>query len=147
MSTTINNMLKRFQSLDLKAEIPSIIDNTSQELIALNQSQLFDKGVNADNEELQPYTFLTEFYKREKNQPFDRTTLKDTGDFYRGFNIKTSNQFIIFDSTDSKTADLENKYGNRIFGLTQENKTVYSFGVFYDNVKRYISQKTKLEFS
>lgn len=144
---TVNDMLKRFQSIDLKAEISNIIDRTSQDLIQLNQSQLFDKGVNADNEELQPYTFLTEFYKREKGQPFDRTTLKDTGAFYAGFNIKTSDQFIIFDSTDSKTSDLEQKYGNRIFGLTPENKTVYSFGTFYDNVKRYISQKTGLSFS
>lgn len=140
-------MLKKFQSIDLKAEIPNIIDRTQQDLIQLNQSQLFDKGVNADNEELQPYTFLTEFFKREKGQPFDRTTLKDTGAFYAGFNIKTSDQFIIFDSTDSKTSDLEQKYGNRIFGLTPENKTVYSFGAFYDNVKRYISQKTGLSFS
>ena len=144
---TVNDMLKRFQSIDLKAEISNIIDRTSQDLIQLNQSQLFDKGVNADNEELQPYTFLTEFYKREKGQPFDRTTLKDTGAFYAGFNIKTSDQFIIFDSTDSKTSDLEQKYGNRIFGLTPENKTAYSFGTFYDNVKRYISQKTGLSFS
>lgn len=144
---TVNDMLKKFQSIDLKTEIPNIIDRTEQDLIQLNQSQLFDKGINADNEELQPYTFLTEFFKREKGQPFDRTTLKDTGAFYTGFNIKTSDQFIIFDSTDSKTSDLEQKYGNRIFGLTPENKTVYSFGVFYDNIKRYISQKTGLSFS
>lgn len=140
-------MLDKFESIKLREEIPVIIDRTSEELIALNQSQLFNKGIDSENKELKPYSFLTEFYKREKNQPFDRTTLKDTGSFYRGFNIKTSDQFINFDSSDSKSSELEEKYGNKIFGLIPENKTVYSFGVFYDNIKRHISQKTGLQFT
>lgn len=140
-------MINKVNSIQLPLAIPVIIENTSQELITLNQDQLYYLGKDSEGNDLKPYSFLTEFYKREKNQPFDRTTLKDTGAFYRGWNIKTSDNLFTFDSTDPKTPMLEEKYGSKIFGLTADDKIKYSFGAFYDGIKKHITEKTGLQFS
>lgn len=144
--STITALIAKLQTLDLRNQVPVIIEQTKQDLITLNQNQLYYLGKDSTGAELKPYSFLTEHYKREKRQPFDRTTLKDTGEFYSKFTIEATDSLIVFNSTDPKTPKLEAKYGNQIFGLTKENKTVYSKGVFYDLIKRYISQKTGLQF-
>ena len=139
-------MLNAVNLIKLREQIPNIIQETKDTLITLNQDQLYYLGQDSSGQELKPYSFLTEHYKRMKSQPFDRTTLRDTGSFYKGFNIKTSNTFITFDSTDSKTPDLQEKYGAKIFGMNDESKAAYSFGAFYEGVKKHITEKSGLQF-
>lgn len=144
--STITALINRVKTINLRENIEDIIQLTEPDLIDINQSQLYGKGQDALGKELKPYSFITEVHKREKGQPFDRTTLRDTGAFYSGFTIDVSQGLITFNSTDRKTPELEAKYGQQIFGLTKENKRVYSFGVFYEAVKNHITKKSGLQF-
>jgi len=109
----------------VRAQIPSeferIVDRSKEVILDFNrEDQLFDRGIDSDGNKLQPYTPTTVRYKRSKGEVFNRTTLLDTGDFYKGFDLlKKPNDYSIF-SRDEKSADLVEKYGN-IFGLTKEN--------------------------
>lgn len=144
--STITQLLNRVQSIKLRENIEDIIQLTEPDLIQLNQDQLYGKGIDSMGVELKPYSFITEVYKRKKNQPFDRTTLRDTGSFYRGFEVEVDNGLITFKSTDPKSPELEAKYGSKLFGTTKENKRVYSFGIFYEAVKNHITKKSGLQF-
>lgn len=144
--TTIAEMSRRFNSVNLRAEIPRIIQSDANELASYNKSQLYIDGIDSDSNRLREYSLNTVEYKRQKGQVFDHTTLFDTGSFYRQWVVQVSNDEISFNSTDSKTPKLENKYGSKIFGLTTKNKSLYSFGAFYDGVKKYITEKTGVRF-
>lgn len=139
-------MSRRFNSINLRAEIPRIIQSDANELASYNKSQLYIDGIDSESKRLREYSLNTEAYKLAKGQPIDRTTLFDTGSFYRQWVVQVSNTDINFNSTDSKTPDLENKYGSKIFGLTTKNKSLYSFGAFYDGVKKHITEKTGVRF-
>ena len=94
------------------------------ELIRINTDDQLFEGINADGvaiADYQPYTPYTKTLKEAKGQPTGRVTLFDTGDFYKGFKFDKVGTKIYPDSTDSKTERLVKKYGEQIFGLTDEN--------------------------
>lgn len=95
--------------------------------IDLNQLQLYDKGINADNETLGGYSFRTLEYKTRiagglgNDTRTDHVTLKDTGDFYRSMKFeKDDEQFWITGDADKGGHDLTRMYG-QILGLTNES--------------------------
>lgn len=109
----------RAELLDIAVEV---IDDSEEEIITLNQDQLF-AGETADGKEISPqYTPFTIAIKKRKGQPFDRVTLLDTGSFYGKMKIKTIGQILDISSDDPKTPLLLKKYGEEIFGLTEENR-------------------------
>ena len=60
--------------------------------------------------------------KEGKQQPTDRVTLKDTGEFHRSIFVKFTKDTIIIDSDNDLRDKLVEKYGAAIFGLTKQNK-------------------------
>lgn len=67
----------------------------------------------------------------------------DTGDFYKGFKIKyngLSKPFNIF-STDSKSTDLVDKYGD-IFGLTKDNEKYLNYEIIKPELEEFIKKNT-----
>ena len=102
-------------------------------IINLNtEEQLFKQGINALNVKLadvdNPYTEATiegtsQFEgKRSKGQPFDRVTLKDTGEFYESFRITLNkNNFVISSDPIKDGTSLFQRWGKEIEGLTPEN--------------------------
>lgn len=87
-------------------------------------AQLFNEGVDRLSHKLEEYTDFTKSIKRSKGQPVDRTTLKDTGAFHKRFFLSLDNQSFEIDSTDPKRDKLVDKYGDDIFGLTDENMRI-----------------------
>lgn len=145
---TIAEFRRRFQSVNLRQEIPSIIESTKQELADLNRDQL-RYGYDKNGERLKSYSSLTYAIDKNQRNPLagvGNPDLRDTGKFYNGWKIDVSQTDITFDSTDSKTPDLESKYGQTIFGLTTESKSTYVTNILYDLIKRYIQDKTKVSF-
>lgn len=146
---TINGMYERVAKLDLREQVPAIIENTAEEIIALNQEQLYLSGINREGEELREYR--NENYARAKNSmnPNPGLGVPDlnlTGDFYRGFKLQMEADGFSIDSTDQKTGMLKDKYGETIFGLTPDSRIRYAFGAFFDAVKNYIQNITGLQF-
>jgi len=107
----------------------------------LNRSQLID-GQNIDTSNIEPaYSRTTVSIKKSKRQISDRVTLKDTGDFYKSFTLKTNNDSFVISATDSKTNKLQKKYGNKILGLSEENKALFAERGLKRQLIKLIKQK------
>jgi len=129
-------------------EIPkqslNIIRENEEEILNLNRdSQLYDKGIDSNRQSIfPPYSQFTRLIKRSQGNIFNRVTLFDTGAFYDGFKIKLNgygNPFNIY-STDSKSSNLQDKYGSSIFGLTEQNERFLNYEIIKPELEKYIKQ-------
>lgn len=120
----LKNVVQVLQKVDLERVALAAFKENEHFALDLNtQDQLFERGEDAEGNKITPeYTPFTKMIKRQKGQPTDRVTLKDEGDFYRGFYVKSQKFPVIFDSRDSKTGELVFKYGKEIFGLSEKSK-------------------------
>lgn len=90
-------------------------------IVDLNIKQM-DEGFRADDTTIEPeYTANTVEIKKSKGQPYNRVTLQDTGDFKMNIKVKAGNSKAEILSSDSKSDDLQEKYGKAIFGLNDEH--------------------------
>lgn len=103
-----------------------------QLIINLNRkNQLFEKGIDSSGRVLRSefarfgnvYATSTIIIKEQKNQPTDRVTLKDSGDFYSSFKVElTNNSDLLITANTLKTDnDLLKVWGDDILGLTDES--------------------------
>jgi len=89
--------------------------------------QLFDYGEDSRGIQLAAvggtYAPSTIKIKARKGQPTNRVTLKDTGDFYKTFDVqvKPNANFSITANTMKSGQDLEDRWGDNILGLQDEN--------------------------
>jgi hypothetical protein len=86
--------------------------------------QLFEQGVNEDDQVIGRYSIITEtVYNPEKvaGSPY---TLKDTGDFYKSFMMEVLPDGIIINADGIKDdgTDLLERFTDKILGLTDESK-------------------------
>lgn len=94
--------------------------------LQLNREQLYS-GVDSENRSLGVYSLKTILEKQRKNQPTDRVTLRDTGDFYASLYLVQKEKSFEIDSKDSdqtKVNKLLDVYGENIFGVTEQNKVI-----------------------
>ena len=101
------------------------LESLSKAIAETNADQMF-AGLRADDTEIgdeYPYKPFTIAIKKEKGQPTDRVTLKDTGEFHRSIFVKFEGDKIIIDSDNDLRDKLVKKYGAKIFGLTKQSKT------------------------
>lgn len=107
-----------------KALLKVVKDNQEIALDLNTDSQLFDKGIDANGNLLPgPYAPFTIDIKGLKGQPTDRITLKDSGDFHESFFMSATKFPIVIDATDSKRNELVGEWGEDIFGLTDESQS------------------------
>jgi hypothetical protein len=147
---TVEELHNKLKSVDLRAAVTDIVQETSYEIESLNKEQLYNYGVDSDGIKLSP-NYSSKYYAREKSYMNRRPGLFHpdlffTGTFYKGFTVNVTASTFITDSTDSKSVNLEKQYGSEIFGLTKNNIKVYATGVFYSRLQKYITLKTGLQF-
>lgn len=123
--------------------IRKALEQNQQRIVEMNVEQLYDYGMNSLGiriDTYEPYSPYTVRIKQEKGQPYDRVTLRDTGDFHKSFGVVFEPVGFYITATDYKTQDLIDRYGARIFGLTSENKqdlTIkYVVPVIREEIKR-----------
>lgn len=93
--------------------------------ISQQKEQLFD-GIRSDGKDITPpYAYATVVIKSMKGQPYDRVTLKDTGNFYAGIYADPQGDKMYIDSRDSKANALQEKYGDEVLGLGGEYRQPY----------------------
>lgn len=115
--------LKTINEQVIDSGILKIVQDTKNQAIDLNTKQLFE-GRDANGQSLGGYRNPNyAAFKRSLN-PAGVVDLKLTGDFYQGFFAKTDSFPVAFDSTDEKTSELKQKYGE-IFGLDQTSLEEY----------------------
>jgi hypothetical protein len=122
------NMIKNLTALKnggVNEIIKSLVILEDEFAKNLNRSQLID-GENINGTSIEPaYTRFTVSEKKRKGQIFDRVTLKDTGDFHKSFTVKASSDSFVINATDPKTNKIQRKYGDKILGLSEENKALF----------------------
>lgn len=107
-----------------------------------NKEQMID-GVKANGESFSDYKPLTIDIKRETGgfiSPSGKIALKDRGDFHNAMKTITEDNELEVFSTDSKEAELIERYGD-IFGLTAENEDEVmneSERTFIDNIENQL---------
>ena len=118
--------LRKFKDIlseELKNEIMKHEDVIVQ---MITQNQLYDRGIEGRGISImdyQPYTARTIRIKQKKGQPYDRVTLRDTGEFYDSLHVEFDDEGFYVTSTDDKAKYLLSRYGKTIFRLTNEDFT------------------------
>lgn len=149
ISGLIDKFKKVGEELDTGEIAKKIVRDNDNILIDMNaQDQLYAKGVNRLGvriDEYQPYRPLTIQVKIEKRQPYDRVTLKDTGEFYDSFYVETAKDRFYIKASDEKTNWLIKKYGAEIFGLTNDSLAEfindYVKDEAYNRVKEILNER------
>lgn len=149
ISKLIDKFKKLGEELDTGEIAKKIVRDNDNILIDMNaQDQLYAKGVNRLGvriDEYQPYRPLTIQVKIEKRQPYDRVTLKDTGEFYDSFYVETAEDRFYIKASDEKTNWLIKKYGAEIFGLTNDSLAEfindYVKDEAYNRVKEILNER------
>ena len=149
ISGLIDKFKKVGEELDTGEIAKKIVRDNDNILIDMNaQDQLYAKGVNRLGvriDEYQPYRPLTIQVKIEKRQPYDRVTLKDTGEFYDSFYVETAEDRFYIKASDKKTNWLIKKYGAEIFGLTNDSLAEfindYVKDEAYNRVKEILNER------
>jgi hypothetical protein len=108
--------------------------------------QLYNKGIDSTGTLLSDigggYSFVTKEYKSERGVPYDRVTLKDTGDFYKSWRVYITGNLIRIQANTMKDEDLQDRWGDNILGLTEESKgKLVRFAI--DRYREYLLKKWK----
>lgn len=126
-NTSIRNLARRLRKFDeiLGKELVNEIMSHEKEIIeAVVQNQLYERGINGTGVEImsyKPYRPRTIKNKQRKGQPYNRVTLKDTGEWYNSLRLVYDVDGFFITSTDEKNTYLKKKYGPTILRLTNEN--------------------------
>lgn len=90
-------------------------------IIKMNVDEMYG-GVDAEGADISPpYRPSTIRRKRRRNQPYDRVTLRDEGDFHGSVEIEFRDGEFELVSRDQKAKYLQRKYGDDILGLSEDN--------------------------
>lgn len=142
--TSIDTYLKNldFVIANLEKESDKIILNNKENILDLNrEKQLFDYGIDNSGKIITPYySAFTVSSKRLFKLPYNRVTLFQTGSFYDGFDFRISNDKLLIFSRDSKTSDLQDRYGSGIFGLTFENQKILNYEIIKPELLNFINK-------
>lgn len=147
--TTISQLTKRLESLNLRAQVPVIIDNTKSEIVVSVKEQLHS-GIDGTGKSIQPkYRSNSYAYRKQQINPkpgFGVPDLKITGKFYNSISVLVDNTSFTINSSDTKAPKLETKYGEDILRMSPTSVTNYAQGKFFQELKKYIIGKTGLQF-
>lgn len=137
----------KFQRLNPDRLVKDAVLLTGDKAILLNQEQLYKFSEDSDGKKLKPYR--SDEYANYKNSlnPFlgkGQPDLKLTGSFYDKAYVEVNSTTIKFDSTDTKTVQLERKYGSKIFGLNKMNLAYFANQHVIPKIREEISLLTGL---
>ena len=100
-------------------------EEIGNQIVQLNKDQLYEFGEDAKKQILPMYRSI--YYadmKAEMRSGRELTDLFLTGSFQGGFYLVVDGDTYGITSDDSKTSKLIAKYGENIFGLTDDNKQI-----------------------
>lgn len=126
-NTSVRNLtyrLRKFREIlddELRAEI---LNNADVIIEMIAQNQLYEQGIEGRGISImsyRPYAERTIKKKQKKGQPYDRVTLRDTGEFHSSLRVECDDKGFYIVSSDDKAKYLLERYGTTIFRLTNEN--------------------------
>lgn len=120
----VGTYIQNLKGIDLKQLIIDELKTFEVFLAELNRKQM-RQGLNSEGSNIG--TYFSESYANFKQSRPGRLADKWDVDlflegyFQKALFAKVEGDNILFDSTDSKTGKLENKYGKAIFGLSKKS--------------------------
>jgi hypothetical protein len=158
----LESLYNSVNTFDVKKVISDVlkINAVKGALIAIIQKRLYNKGETATGKKLKTdlansigyggnlgfYSAKTESIKASKNQPVNRVTLNDTGEFYDSFKaeFKTDNLDVSADFRDIydnflETFSSEKEFQEEILDITDDEKDQL-FEVMYPYIKELTLQ-------
>lgn len=149
---TVASLIRNLNTLDLGSEVVEAVKETAQDFIDINTEGQLLQGTNASGGLIKP-NYADKYYARKKAimnplPGFGTPDLKLTGEFYKRFEIgKVDTQQIEIKSDVDYAQYLEAKYSENIYGLNDTNRPKYTFGAFFEALKKRITNVTGLNFS
>ena len=128
-NATLRNLEYRLRAF--KDSLPMLLEDIVRDkedviVSAIADDQLYRRGVNGRGEKIMdymPYAPKTIQNKKRKGQPTTRVTLRDTGAFHESMYVVFDSEGFYITASDEKTQGLVEKYGEKIFRLTDKNFT------------------------
>ena len=105
------------------------------------EKQLYDKGIDGKGQKLPPYTRAYIRYKISKRQPADRTTLKDSGDFYASVKIVAFTDYFEISSDVAYDKYIFSRYTKDVLRATNDNLRAFLNKFFIPKIKEYVDNK------
>ena len=120
---SIEETIERLKITDrlIDSIVIDIVRENEKMLIQMNVDNLFAGIDNEGKQIVPPYKPSTIKRKRRKGQPFNRVTTRDEGDHHESIFVKYSDDEFELDAADFKKKYLVRKYGQELYGLTEEN--------------------------
>lgn len=103
--------------------------------------QLYDHGMDGNNDRLPGYSRFTIRMKIRKGDPYDRTTLKDKGNFHDSIEVTGTPYYILISSNDSKAKKLVKRYGEDILRISIQHFSIFFNEYYIPNLKKYVNNK------
>jgi hypothetical protein len=139
ISRGLRNFLMGFNE-----NMEQITKDNEELIVSLNVDQQDVEGVNNKGEPIRPpYAPSTIRYKRRKGQPTDHVTLHDTGRFHDTFQIRYDADGFELYASDAKQIYLRKRYGNEIYGLTDEAARELADEVYQPRMLEYLKRAVK----
>lgn len=135
---TALGLYEALSELDIQREALAAIGRTGESMLSLNREQLLH-GIRADRTKMPDYSYtsVTMFGK-----PAGPIMLYDTGAFHESFQLDVDSRE--FEILAADLYDLEERYGEEIYGLTPSNQEYYNQEVFFPELMESIEVITGL---
>ena len=105
--------------------------------------QLFREGIDGNNKKLEGYRRTTIKLKKAKGDPIDRTTLRDSGEFYSQIQVDAFSDRFEISSNVSHDVFIIKKYGIDVLKVTHENLSEFMQKYFIKNLKDHVDKTSK----
>lgn len=138
---TILEVQENLKQFNIEVVAKQTIAATSNIMADYNRKQL-RKGIKSDG------TILPDYSKVSKdlfNKPDGPIQLFDTGSFHKSITVDVGSDDFEFIGED--VHDLEKRYSNNIYGITEQNKDTYSNDVVLPLIQEEFTKVTGLTFN
>lgn len=125
--TTVEQMLQRCKRIEIKNEILQSLYDTRDVYISEQKRQMLH-GFNRNATLIGKYknaAYAVRKYSLNSRAGYNNVDLRLTGKFYAGIFVEIRDTEMVVGSEDSKASNLEDKYGDEIFGLSKKFKVPF----------------------
>lgn len=142
---TFTELARRIEAVNFNEVMKDVLETHQEEVKDLNREQML-QGRNKDGSFINPpYRPATVAIKAAKGQENRFVTLRDTNSFQSKMTLILKGSTFDMSSTDEKTDMLIGKYGNLIFGLTDQNKSIFMRNTGQSAFVRIVSRETGIK--
>jgi len=107
--------------MSINESIRTSVDQNKTVIKTMQTDEQMFSGINASGNAISPdYANSTINYKKRNSQPYDRVTLKDSGDFYDSIEIEARTDDFVISTQITYSIYLVTKYAE-ILGITDTN--------------------------